>query len=213
MNTLRLEADNAQNRAEEAEANFKKLQQELLHKEQEISSLNHQLGEAQTKLDIAEEKEKSAKIVHQDHETSKMNNETLVRKVQLLEEELDNAEKNLKETVEKCVIAAGHRPLTNSHMVWNRLRQMDLKAEHFERQVGRLEQERDGFEKKYEVRRGNRWLFTAHTTSICRRPKISAKNTGKSWTIWLRTWKGFDWSTVFGSSPVRYQALTTAGCI
>ena len=33
-----------------------------------------------------------------------------------------------------------------------RLRQVDVKAEHFERQVLRLEQERDLWEKKYEVR-------------------------------------------------------------
>lgn len=33
-----------------------------------------------------------------------------------------------------------------------RLRQVDVKAEHFERQVQRAEQERDQWEKKYEVR-------------------------------------------------------------
>ena len=33
-----------------------------------------------------------------------------------------------------------------------RLRQVDVKAEHFERQVQRVEQERDMWEKKYEVR-------------------------------------------------------------
>ena len=33
-----------------------------------------------------------------------------------------------------------------------RLRQVDVKAEHFERQVQRVEQERDQWEKKYEVR-------------------------------------------------------------
>ena len=32
-----------------------------------------------------------------------------------------------------------------------RLRQVDVKAEHFERQVQRIEQERDQWEKKYEV--------------------------------------------------------------
>jgi len=32
-----------------------------------------------------------------------------------------------------------------------RLRQVDVKAEHFERQVQRAEQERDLWEKKYEV--------------------------------------------------------------
>lgn len=36
--------------------------------------------------------------------------------------------------------------------VSRRLRQVDVKAEHFERQVQRLESERDDWEKKYEVR-------------------------------------------------------------
>lgn len=31
-----------------------------------------------------------------------------------------------------------------------RLRQVDIKAEHFERQVSRVETERDNWEKKYE---------------------------------------------------------------
>lgn len=52
--------------------------------------------------------------------------------MQLLEEELDKAEKDLKETTEK-------------------LRQVDVKAEHFERAVQRAEQERDEWEKKYGV--------------------------------------------------------------
>lgn len=42
-----------------------------------------------------------------------------------------------------------------------RLRQVDVKAEHFERQVQRAEQERDAWEKKYEVR-----LFTINQCRI-----------------------------------------------
>lgn len=55
--------------------------------------------------------------------------------MQLLEEELDKAEKDLKETTEK-------------------LRQVDVKAEHFERAVARAEQERDEWEKKCLVSGG-----------------------------------------------------------
>jgi tropomyosin len=36
----------------------------------------------------------------------------------------------------------------------NRLRQMDVKAEHFERQVARIEQERDQWEAKFEEAQG-----------------------------------------------------------
>jgi len=128
---LRIEADNAVARAEVAEQKNKKLEQSLLEKDQDITSLQHKLGILEADLDKAEGKLSEAKLAHDENETSKSANEGLTRKIQLLEEELDNAEKNLKDTVE-------------------RLRQVDLKAEHFERQVQRLEQERDSWEKKYE---------------------------------------------------------------
>ncbi|KAE9399925.1 actin filament-coating protein tropomyosin [Gymnopus androsaceus JB14] len=120
LNNLRLEADAAIERAEASEAKNKKLEQALLEKEQEITSLTHRLAVADEQL------EKNV-----DNVGSKTTSEGLQRKIQLLEEELDAAEKNAKDTVEK-------------------LRQVDVKAEHFERQVQRMEQERDAWEKKYE---------------------------------------------------------------
>lgn len=86
-----------------------------------------------------------------DGEQSKTTSEGLARKVQLLEEELDAAEKNLKETVDKCVVfLVLFRILVLTFL--SRLRQVDVKAEHFERQLQRAEQERDAWEKKFEVR-------------------------------------------------------------
>jgi len=131
MNQLRNEADNAVTRAEEAEAKNKKYEQGLLEKEQEITSLTHRLGVLDKELEKAESKLAETKEAAAFSESNKTTNEGLVRKVQLLEEELDAAEKNLKDTVEK-------------------LRQVDVKAEHFERQLQRAEQERDQWEKKYE---------------------------------------------------------------
>ncbi|KDQ61671.1 hypothetical protein JAAARDRAFT_31136 [Jaapia argillacea MUCL 33604] len=128
---LRAEADAAVTRAEDAEAKNKKYEQLLLEKDQEITSLQHKLSVMDAELEKAETKLHDAKLANDDGEQSKMTNEGLTRKIQLLEEELDAAEKNVKETVEK-------------------LRQVDVKAEHFERQVTRLEQERDAWEKKYE---------------------------------------------------------------
>lgn len=43
---------------------------------------------------------------------------------------------------------------------------MDLKAEHFERQVQTLEQERGTSEKKYEVREINQWLLSLLTPPL-----------------------------------------------
>jgi tropomyosin len=45
--------------------------------------------------------------------------------------------------------ALRRRSLTPS---FRRIRELDTKAEHYERQIHRLEQERDEMEKKYEVR-------------------------------------------------------------
>ena len=108
LTQLRLEADNAVARAEEAEAKNKTLQQELLSKEQDIQSLTHRLSNAESQLDKAEGQISAAKLVHDEHETSKTTNEGLQRKIQLLEDELDKAEKNLKDTVERCVHTADH---------------------------------------------------------------------------------------------------------
>lgn len=105
MNQLRLEADAAVTRAEEAEAKVKKLEQALLEREQEITSLNHRLGVLDAENEKAEAELQKYKGFSLEGEQSKTTSENLNRKVQLLEEELDAAEKNLKETVEKYVAA------------------------------------------------------------------------------------------------------------
>ncbi|KAK7024887.1 tropomyosin [Favolaschia claudopus] len=131
MTQLRAESDAALARADEAEAKNKKLEQLLLEKEHEIKSLSVKLDNLDSELSKAENSIADSKADREAGETTKMTNEGLTRKIQLLEDELDAAEKNVKETVEK-------------------LRQVDVKAEHFERQVQRVEQERDQWEKKYE---------------------------------------------------------------
>jgi len=132
MNQLRAEADVAVLRAEDAEAKVKKLEQTLLEKDNDITSLQHKLALADETNEKLEEQLGQYKSSSLEGESSRTTSENLTRKVQLLEEELDVAEKNVKETVEK-------------------LRQVDVKAEHFERQVQRAEQERDAWEKKYET--------------------------------------------------------------
>ena len=103
LTALRVEADNAVARAEEAEAKNKKYEQLLLEKEQEVGSLQHRLSTLDGDLEKAEAKLAELKSAHEEGETSKTTNEGLVRKIQLLEEELDAAEKNVKETMEKWV--------------------------------------------------------------------------------------------------------------
>lgn len=105
MAQLRSEADNAVTRAEEAEAKNKKYEQTLLEKDQEITSNQHKLSVLEAELEKTETKLSEAKNAHDENDASKSTNEGLVRKITLLEEELDNAEKNLKDTVERCVCA------------------------------------------------------------------------------------------------------------
>jgi len=128
---LRAEADHAVDRAEKAEVKNKSYDQQLMVKDQEISSLTHKLGLVEKELEKTEAKLNEMKGEVEGAESGKSQSNALSRKVVLLEEELDTSERNAKETVEK-------------------LRQVDVKAEHFERQVQRLEQERDAWEKKYE---------------------------------------------------------------
>ena len=117
LNSLRLEADAAIARAEDAEAQVKLLQQDLLAKEQEITSLQHRLGVMETENDKTEARLQEFKTSSLDSEHTKTTAENLSRKVQLLEEELDKAEKNVKETVEKYVAFAFESWLP-SHEPW-----------------------------------------------------------------------------------------------
>ncbi|KAB5594931.1 hypothetical protein CTheo_1564 [Ceratobasidium theobromae] len=132
METLRQEADAATERAEKAEAKLKTTEQELLNREQECQSLKHQLSVRDNELEDTESKLKEAKAAGMAGESNLASVNALQSKIQLLEEELDVAERNAKETMEK-------------------LRQVDVKAEHFERHLQKVEQERDSWEKKYEV--------------------------------------------------------------
>ncbi|POW09259.1 hypothetical protein PSTT_06979 [Puccinia striiformis] len=118
-------------RAETAEAKFKKLEMDSMLKDQELVSLQHKVSNLETDLETAEKKISDSKVHKEEEESNKSANENLNRKIALLESELDNAEKNLRETTDK-------------------LRQVDVKAEHFERQVQRIESERDSWEKKWE---------------------------------------------------------------
>lgn len=103
LNSLRTEADASIARAEEAEAKNKKYEQEILTKDQDITSLSHKVSLLEADLEKTESKLTEAKAHHEEGETHKGANESLSRKLSVLEEELDVAEKNLKETTEKSV--------------------------------------------------------------------------------------------------------------
>ncbi|KAG0349299.1 hypothetical protein BG004_008037 [Podila humilis] len=125
------ECDAAIARGDEAALEVKKLTEELTDRDHEILSLKNRLQRAEEELEKADVRMAAAKIDIDEGANSKTVGETLMRKVSLLEAELDSAESNLRDTTEK-------------------LREMDVKAEHFERKAQQFENERDAFEKKHD---------------------------------------------------------------
>jgi tropomyosin len=109
MNSLRIEADEAQATVEELKGKVKTLEQENLAKEQEITSLTHrnQLLEGEVEKIEGNMKEfKDKADVSAQHDTQ---NEALQRRLQLLEEEAEEADKNLRETNEKYLSPLGKK--------------------------------------------------------------------------------------------------------
>ena len=101
MNTLRIDSETAQEKAQELAAKVKTLEQENLAKEQEITSLSHrnQLLEAEVEKLEASVKEHKAIAEQSSHHGTQ--NESLQRRLQLLEDEAEEADKNMRETNEK----------------------------------------------------------------------------------------------------------------
>ncbi|KAF9955502.1 hypothetical protein BGZ72_003668 [Mortierella alpina] len=128
---VRAELDAAIARTDVAEAEVKRLQDDNTQKDHEITSLKNKLVLAEEHLSKAEERIAENKLNLDEGETTKTVGEGLMRKVSLLETELDAAERNLRETTEK-------------------LRLMDIKAEQFERKVQQLEGDKTAYELKIE---------------------------------------------------------------
>ena len=63
--------------------------------------MTHKLSILDADLEKAEAKLREANSQKEEGEQSRSTAESLSRKIQLLEDELDNAEKNVKETTEK----------------------------------------------------------------------------------------------------------------
>jgi tropomyosin len=163
MAALRAEADESAAKVEELKAKVKALESENLAKEQEITSLSHknQVLEADVeKLEsgIKEHKERADSTSHAGSQA-----ESMQRKVQLLEEEAEESDRNIRELNEKyanpipipriyperaSLLATYHKTRVNIYAF--RLRQTDVKSGHYERKVQALEASRDQWEAKYE---------------------------------------------------------------
>lgn len=103
MNQLRLEADESAAKVEEMQAKVKQLEQDNLAKEQEITSLSHKNGLLETEVEKLETAIKDFKKAAEDGTQHSSTNEALTRRLQLLEEEAEEADKTLREANEKYV--------------------------------------------------------------------------------------------------------------
>lgn len=101
MNSLRIEADEATSQVEEMKAKVKVLEHENLQKEQEITSLTHKNGLLEAENEKLEAQIKDAKVIADEGSQHGTQNEALQRRLQLLEEEAEEADKNLRETNDK----------------------------------------------------------------------------------------------------------------
>jgi tropomyosin len=101
MNQLRIEADEASAKVEDLQKDVKSLDQQNLMKEQEITSLNHKNSVLEAEVEKLEAQVKEHKATAEEGSQHGTHNETLQRRLQLLEEEAEEADKNLRETNDK----------------------------------------------------------------------------------------------------------------
>lgn len=154
MSSLRVQQEETQAKYEELQSKVKMLEQENLAKEQEITSLSHKNQLLETEVEKLEDGIKKAKADAEESGQHGTQNESLQRRLQLLEEEAEESDKNIRETNEKydrysCITASVGGPFSLCSLSY-RLRQTDMKAGHFERKVQALEASRDQWEEKYE---------------------------------------------------------------
>lgn len=103
MAALRLEADESAAKVADLTEKNKHLEQDNLQKEQEIKSLTHKNGILEAELEKLEGGLKDAKAAADESAQHGSQNETLQRKLQVLEEEAEEATKKMKDTAEKYV--------------------------------------------------------------------------------------------------------------
>lgn len=101
MAALRLEADDSAAKVEELSAKVKTLEQDNLAKEQEITSLSHKNGVLESELEKLEGGLKDAKAAVDESAQHGTQAESLQRRLQVLEEEAEEADKKMRETTEK----------------------------------------------------------------------------------------------------------------
>jgi len=101
MESLRVRAEAADEKNDELNDKVKQLTQENLSKEQEIKSLSYKNQQLEGELEKLEGTHKDLKSQHDGAMQHGTQNEALQRKMQILEEEAEAADKNIRETNDK----------------------------------------------------------------------------------------------------------------
>lgn len=103
MNQLRLESDELTARVEDLQNKIKELEAENLSKDQQLTSMQHQNGVLEAELERLEKSAVDLKKAADEGTQHGTQNESLTRRMQLLEEEAEKADKVLREAHEQYV--------------------------------------------------------------------------------------------------------------
>lgn len=106
MAALRVEADDSTAKVGELQIKVRTLEQDNMVKEQEITSLKHRNGLLDAEIEKLETNIKEAKAAADESSQHGKESETLQRKLQKLEQEAEESDKNLRETNDKYVLTA-----------------------------------------------------------------------------------------------------------
>lgn len=118
MNLLKQKEEEAQLKVEDLQGKVKTLEHENLAKEQEITSLSHKNQLLEAEVEKLDEGLKIAKRELDEGRDSGTHNEGLQRRLQLLEEEAEEADKNIRETNEKYVHVTPHNGIFTPFSFW-----------------------------------------------------------------------------------------------
>lgn len=128
MAALRQEQEESAAKCEELQSKVKTLEQENLAKEQEIKSLSHNNQRLEGVVEKLEEDVQKNKDLVKEHSEHSNQNESLQRRLQLLEEEAEEADKNMRETNEKYVAPVFANRFSVISGMWLRLTDLSLQA-------------------------------------------------------------------------------------
>lgn len=115
MEAIKVEADSNATQVEELKTKVKELEQKNLTATQEVTSLTHRNQLLETEVEKLETGIKDAKNIASESAQHGTQNESLQRKLQMLEDEAEEADKNLRETNDKYVTNSSITSLGSLH--------------------------------------------------------------------------------------------------